>query len=172
MPLIKNNQIVDDPWITIGEEDPMPSLEGDGASHVILPFHRWNEDRTSLRGRNCCLGIRLTSDQPPKLIENDLDSFDVIALEFPAFKDGRAFSYARILRDRYNYKGEIRAVGEVLYDQWYFMDRCGFDAFEVDDEKDVMTWHNAMNEFSVPYQPASDHRKNIFSLRQNKKAAE
>jgi len=165
MQLIKNNEIVDDPWVLVGDEDPLPAMEGEAEGKFIFSYLRWEKEKGVLRGRNCCLGIRLLADQPPKLIEDHLDLFDVIALEFPAFKDGRAFSYARILRDRYNYKGEIRAVGEVLRDQWYFMARCGFDAFEVADDVDEKLWAQAMNDFSLPYQPSSDGRPTVFQRR-------
>ncbi|MEM8120240.1 DUF934 domain-containing protein, partial [Morganella morganii] len=77
------------------------------------------------------LGVWLDADEEPESIAGDLDRFQVIAVNFPAFTDGRGFSSARLLRERYGYKGEIRAIGDVLRDQLFFMRRCGFDAYAI-----------------------------------------
>ena len=106
MPLIKGDRIVDDPWIAVDDEDELP----EGAP-AIVSLARWRAERDTLAGRNAPLGIRLRADQPPGEIAADLDRFQVIALEFPSFGDGRAYSYARLLRGRHGYRGELRAVG-------------------------------------------------------------
>ena len=125
MPLLKDGAIVTDAWSVL-EDDSAP--EGD----VIVTLERWQQDRESLRAHNGRLGLRLKSDQSPAEVADDLDRFERIALEFPRFGDGRADSYARLLRERYGFAGELRAVGNVLRDQLFFMVRCGFDAFEID----------------------------------------
>lgn len=125
MPLIKDQQIVTDDWQHVEDGDALPATGG-----AIVSLARWQADAESLNGRNAPLGIRLKSEERAELIAADLDRFDVVALEFPAFKDGRAYSTARLLRERYRYTGEVRAVGDVLRDQLQFMLRCGFDAFE------------------------------------------
>src|SRR3546814_2142105 len=89
-----------------------------------------SSDLERLRGHNGRLGLRLKSDQSPAGIAEDLGHFQLVALEFPRFGDGRAYSYARLLRERYGFKGELRAVGNVLRDQFLFMLRCGFDALD------------------------------------------
>ena len=160
MPLIKGGEVVDDPWIKLADDDPIPS-EGP----LIVSCLRWQQDRSTLINRPGPLGVVLTSDQSPTLIADDLDHFAVIALEFPVFRDGRAFSYARLLREQMGYRREIRAVGDVLRDQFHFMLRCGFDAFEAAKEKDAKDWAEAMNEISLAYQPAADNLMPVFSLR-------
>ena len=95
-------------------------------------------------------------------IAKDLSGFDVIILEFPQFTDGRAYSQARLLRDRLGYAGEIRARGGVLRDQLYFMARCGFDAFEFSDAKAA---DEALREFSFAYQAAADGIAPIWQQR-------
>ncbi len=115
--------------------------------------------------RNGRLGVRLAADQPPQLIAGDLDRLDLVALEFPTFRDGRAYSYARLLRERYGFKKELRAVGNVLRDQFRFMHRCGFDAYAVADEKQAAAWARALSEISVVYQPSTDRRRPISTLR-------
>ena len=167
MPLLKDGVLADDPWVTVDDGTQLPM---DGPAMVSL--ERWQAHRDALLGRNAPLGIRLKSDQPPALIADDLDRFAVVALEFPVFRDGRAYSYARLLRERYGYRGEVRAVGEVLRDQFLFMLRCGFDALEVRDEKAVEQWREAVSEISVVYQPAADSQTPVWALRHRRSAAE
>ncbi|HSG65121.1 MAG TPA: DUF934 domain-containing protein, partial [Gammaproteobacteria bacterium] len=111
------------------------------------------------------IGVRLKSDEPPTLIADDLGRFSVVALEFPAFRDGRAYSYARLLRDQYGFGGEIRAVGDVLLEQLHFMARVGFDAFEIVSDDPQRDFDVAASDFSVWYQPASDDRRSALELR-------
>ncbi len=160
MPLIKDNQAVADPWVAPAADEPLP--EGEPA---IVSLERWQAERETLIGRNAPLGIRLRSDQPPGPIAEDLERFAVVALEFPKFTDGRAYSYARLLRERYGYRGEVRAVGKVLRDQALFLLRCGFDAFEVADDTALAGWREALSEISVAYQPTGDGRRSAAALR-------
>lgn len=161
MPLIKNGAFVEDPWRHVADSEDLPE-----ASRAIISLSRWTAERDTLLHRNAPLGIRLKSGETPEEIAGDLDRFDVIALEFPHFKNGRAYSYARLLRGRYGYKKEIRAVGEVLRDQLLFMARCGIDAFEVSDRISREAFAAAMNEITVFFQPAEDGRAPVTSLRQ------
>jgi len=112
MPLLKNGAIVQDPWVKIVNGDALPP---DGP--VIVPFERWRSEREALLGRNTPLGVRLANNHPVQDLTPDLDRLDVIVLEFPKFIDGRAFSQARLLRERYGYRNELRAVGNVLRDE-------------------------------------------------------
>ncbi len=160
MPLIKDSELVSDPWVTLPDEETLP----EGAS-VIVGLERWQAERETLIKRNAPLGLRLRSDQPPEDIAQDVERFQVIALEFPRFGDGRAYSYARLLRERYGYRGELRAVGNVLRDQALFMRRCGFDAFEVAEDSALEGWREALGEISVFYQPTADGRSPAHALR-------
>ncbi len=160
MALIKNGALIDDPWITVDDEGDLGE-----ASHLIVSLERWRAEADGLRRRQGPLGIRLKSDQSPELIASDLDRFEVVALEFPRFTDGRAYSYARLLRERYGYERELRAVGNVLRDQFLFMLRCGFDAFEVAEDSVLEGWRAALGEISVVYQPTADGRSPAHALR-------
>ncbi len=160
MPLIKDDEIVTDSWIAVADDEALP----EGAP-AIVSLARWQTEREALAGRNAPLGVRLRADQPPGEIAADLDRFQVIALEFPKFGDGRAYSYARLLRERHGYRGELRAVGNVLRDQALFMRRCGFDAFEVAEGTGVAGWREALGEISVFYQPTGDGRPAAPALR-------
>lgn len=158
--LIKNGRLTDDAFATLGPDDAIPPT-GD----LIVPLARWEADRAALTAREGRLGIRLRSDEPPSLIADDLGLFAVVALEFPAFRDGRAYSYARLLRDQYRFGGEIRAVGDVLLEQLHFMTRVGFDALELDSDDPQRDFDIAAGDFSVWYQPASDERRSAVELR-------
>lgn len=158
--LIKNGAVTDDTYVTVGADEALPA-SGD----VIVTLERWRADRAALDARDGRLGVRLRSDEPPDLIADALARLSVIALEFPAFRDGRAYSYARLLRDRYGFAGELRAVGDVLLEQLHFMVRVGFDSFELDSDDPERDFRIAAGDFSVWYQPASDDRSSAVELR-------
>ncbi len=160
MPYIKHNKITADEWLHLGADDPLPAN-----GKLIVPLARWRDEREQLLARKLPLGIKLGSNEAPEQIRDDLGLFDVIALEFPVFKDGRAYSYARLLRDRYDFRGELRAVGNVLYDQFLFMHRCGFDAYEVQKPSDAERFARALTEFTVVFQPAGDDAISAIDLR-------
>jgi uncharacterized protein (DUF934 family) len=160
MALVKDNAIVEDPYTDVSEAD---DLAAPGA--LLVGFEQWQSARDELIGRGVPLGIRLKSDESPELLRDDLQHFALIALEFPAFRDGRAYSYARLLRERYGYDGEIRAVGDVLLEQLHFMIRTGFDAFEIHDPDPLGAYRTAVGEFSVWYQPTGDGRPTAAQLR-------
>lgn len=164
MALLKGDRIVADDWTMAGDEDALP------ATPVIVSFDRWMRDRETLLRRNGALGIRLASDQPPGPLAGDLGRFGLICLDFPRFTDGRAYSSARILRGRYSFAGELRAVGNVLRDQLLFMHRCGFDAFEIPDDADPALWAAAFGDFSLRYQPSVDGAPTTLHLRKSRPA--
>ena len=160
MVLLKGDRPVEDPWVLLADEDPVP----EGAP-ALIPCERWQREREFLLVRNTPLGVVLRSDQPPLPIADDLPRLELVAIEFPKFTDGRPYSYARLLRQRHGYRGEVRAVGNVLRDQLLFMRRCGFDAFELPDGADVEAWRSAFDEISVFYQPAADEASPAMDLR-------
>ncbi len=161
MALVKGGEVCEDRYVDVSDSDELPS---EGA--IIVSLAQWQAAAAELRGRD--LGIRLRSDESPELIADDLSAFSVIALEFPVFRDGRAYSYARILRESYGYTGELRAVGDVLLEQLHFMIRVGFDAFELQGDDPEGAWRTAAEEFSAWYQPGSDDRPTAMQLRLQK----
>ena len=159
MPLIKNGAAVQDPWFAATTEADL-----DRSGPLLVTLELWQQHRDRLVGRVGPLGVRLASAQSPGLIAADLDRLDLVALEFPKFTDGRAYSYARLLRERHGFTGEVRAVGHVLRDQIAFMLRCGFDALDVD-ERAAGGWQSATTAFSAWYQPATDAQAPISARR-------
>jgi uncharacterized protein (DUF934 family) len=164
MPLIKDNAFVENTYARVADEETLP----EGA--VVISLKRFQAERETLLARNTQLGIRLTADQSPEALAADIQHFALIELEFPKFKDGRAYSWARLLRQRLGFNGELRAVGEVLRDQWLFMSRCGIDAFEVRPGTRIENFRAAMIEQTVFYQPASDRVRSVLDLRHHRPA--
>ena len=136
------------------------------AGPVIVSLDQWLTRRDELLGRCTALGLRLRSDQSPTLVADDLGHFAVIALEFPKFRDGRAYTHARILKERLAYPGEIRAVGDVLQEQLPLMHRCGFTAFETT----AGAWAATAGDHTVWYQATGDGRPRAADLRHRDKA--
>jgi uncharacterized protein (DUF934 family) len=132
---------------------------------VIVSFIRFQAEAGVLLTQGREVGVRVEADQSVDDLAYDLPRIAVVALVFPKFGDGRAYSYARLLRERYGFTGEIRAVGDVLREQAGFMVRCGFDAFEPADGSTPEQWAAAASRFRHVYQRAADDREPAFALR-------
>jgi uncharacterized protein (DUF934 family) len=156
MRVIKDRHIVDDGWELLGPDSPIPA-SGD----LIVSLAQWNGDPSARAPRDGKIGVCLKSDELPEQIQA-LESLPLIALEFPKFSDGRGYTSARLLRERLGYRGEIRAVGEVLRDQLFYMARCGIDSFALKSGKDIEGALAAFQDFSVSYQPAADDARPLF----------
>ncbi len=164
MPLIKDNAFVEDTFARVADDAALP----EGA--IIVSLKRFQAERDVLVARNTPLGVRLSSDQSPEALGADVHHFALIELDFPKFKDGRGYSWARLLRQRLGYKGEVRATGDVLRDQWLFMSRVGIDSFEVRAGTRIEDFRAAMAEQTFFYQPASDEVRSVLDLRQSRPA--
>ena len=139
----------------LGEDDPLPQ---DPSRAVTLPLGRWLIETEALTARGRAWP-RLSGEDRLEALAPHLERVERVALLFPTFADGRAYSLARLLRERHGFAGELRAVGEVLRDQLFYMWRCGFNAFElapgVDPEEALTAWQD----FTVSYQPATDQEQ-------------
>jgi uncharacterized protein (DUF934 family) len=107
----------------------------------------------------------LKPDQHPELIADDIGSFDIIAIAFPAFADGRGYSYAVLLRNRLGFTGELRAVGDIFKDNLFYLQRCGFNSFAVRADKDIDVALQGLNDFSVSYQSSIDESLPLYRRR-------
>jgi len=162
MQIIKNRQIIKDQWQHVADDADISQLP---VGDIIVPLTLWQAHKTGLLQRRGQLGIRLNGDNDVAEIATDLQHFAVIALQFPAFRDGRAYSMARALRQHFGYSGELRAVGNVLRDQAGYMARVGFDAFEIDPKQKIEDALSAFSEISVRYQASSDEPLPIYRRR-------
>lgn len=162
MQVIKDNQIITDDWTwleTVEEGEALP--EGD----IIIPFRYWKENRDTLGQRSGLLAVCIDGDDEVADLAPDLDSFPLVALAFPAFKDGRCYSHARLLRDRYQYQGDLRAVGDVLRDQLFYMQRCGISSYSIRSDKDIEDALKGLKDYSISYQDASDRQPLVYQRR-------
>jgi uncharacterized protein (DUF934 family) len=153
MPLVKGGKISDDLLVHVADDAELP---GDGA--ILISAARFLADADALSRRVGGLGVIWPNNRDVDDLVPYLDRLAVIALVFPTFRDGRAYSQARLLRERFSYRGELRATGQVLRDQFMFMLRAGFDAFEVKKQSDAEAFANTAKRYSVFYQPTGDGR--------------
>lgn len=149
-----------DVWTRVDDDDPLPEC-----APAVVSLVRWRSERTELVRRNVAVGVRLASHEALEGLAGDLGRLDLIALDFPNLNDGRHFTTARLLRERYGYRGEIRATGQVLRDQLFAMARCGFDSFELQAHQSAERAHEAFSEISVVFQPAADGRLAAEAIR-------
>lgn len=145
--LIKGDAIIENTWQKITADDSIPD-----SGNILVSVERWQAERDALLARSGGLGLILEPGQEPNEFAEDLPHFQVVAIHFPVFRDGRGFSYGRELRTRLGYKGEIRAIGDVLQDQLFYLQRCGFDAFEMPATRDLEEALAGFKVFSLAYQ--------------------
>jgi uncharacterized protein (DUF934 family) len=167
MPLVKNGKIATDGFAHVPDGAELP---GDGA--VLVTAARFLEDPEALLRRVGKLGVTWPNNRDVDDLVPWLGRLSVVALVFPTFRDGRAYSQARLLRERYGYDGELRAAGQVLRDQFVFMLRAGFDAFEVRKESDAEAFADTAKRYSVFYQPTGDGRVTALHRRMQQRHSE
>jgi uncharacterized protein (DUF934 family) len=160
MPLLKHGRVSEDSWQPVADDAPLPA---DGS--IVISFARFKAEPDRLGGRNAALGLRLKNSDDVRALADHVGRLGLIVLEFPKYTDGRAYSQARILREELGYAGELRAAGNVLLDQLLFMQRCGFDAFELTRPDAELAWRKAVSAFNVFHQPTGDGRATILEQR-------
>lgn len=162
MKLIKNKTVVDDDWNVLRlTENDTPESVTIPVGKVIVPLAVWQAQRATLQARGN-VGVWLNSDDRAESLQNDLEQFALIAVNFPKFADGRGYTIAQQLRVRLGYRGELRAIGDVLRDQLFYLQRVGFDAFAVRADKDIEAAINSLSDFSVRYQASADEPQPLF----------
>ncbi|WP_076860873.1 DUF934 domain-containing protein [Bradyrhizobium mercantei] len=160
MPLVKQGRLTTDLFVHVADGAELP---GDGA--VLVTAERFLADPEALLRRGGKVGVIWPNNRNLDDLVPHLDRLASVALVFPTFRDGRAYSQARLLRERYGYDGELRATGQILRDQFVFMTRAGFDAFEVKKDADADAFAQTMKRYSVFYQPTGDGRVTALNRR-------
>ncbi|HEX5363954.1 MAG TPA: DUF934 domain-containing protein [Gallionella sp.] len=168
--IIRNGSIAQDDWgvLRLDEGDTPEGVEVP-QEKIIVPLKVWQAQREKLQHTD--LGVWLDSDERAEELAGDLDRFAVIAVNFPKFADGRGYTLAYRLRVRLGYRGELRAIGDVLRDQLFYMQRVGFDAFETRPDKDINEALKGLSDFSVRYQVSADEAQPLFRREQRGEAA-
>lgn len=152
---------INDEWVYVKDDESIPAFRS-----VIVSLERWRKDREMLTTLQKGVGVVLAADELVGEVIGDLDNLNLIQVTFPSFADGRAYSTARLLRDRFGFKGEIRAGGDVLLDQLQAMQRCGIDSYVINNEPTIR-WTRKGHRPTVDlfYQPALDTTPTIQVLR-------
>jgi uncharacterized protein (DUF934 family) len=160
--IIRNKKVIEDDWIVLRLSDSdTPEGVTVPSGKVIVPLKVWQTQRDTLKSRTE-IGVWLASDQRAEDLQNDLGAFSLIAVDFPKFADGRGYSIAYHLRVRLGYRGELRAIGDVLRDQLFYMQRVGFDAFAPRPDKDIHEALKGLSDFSLTYQASADEALPLF----------
>jgi uncharacterized protein (DUF934 family) len=158
--IIKDGAIINNDWLIVNDIDaPLP--EG----NLLVSLDIWETQKDTLSNRDM-VGLWLKNDQCISEISEELTQFSVIAIDFPVFMDGRGFSIARLLRDRFGYKGEVRATGGIIRDQLCYLKRSGFNAFDMEAGIDLEASLQSLNDFTESYQTSADQATPLFRRRQ------
>ena len=165
--IVKDRNVVTDPWLRLDRnaDGSFPAVPP--AGDVIVPLALWRERRAQLLARPGRLGVWLEGHEAPALIAEDLKLFGVVAINFPKFTDGRGYSTARLLRERYGYKGELRAIGDVIRDVLFQLAGCGFNAFALRQGEDPQEALAAFRDFTESYQGTVGEPLPLFRRRQS-----
>ena len=153
-------QLVEDPFTLVADDEGTPP--GD----VIVSLTRFQTEGDRLLSEGRSVGVRLEPAEEVEALAYDLPRIALVAVAFPKYRDGRGYTAARLLRERYGFDREIRAVGEVLREQAGFMVRVGFDAFEPADNSTPEQWAHAVHRHRHVYQRAADLRTPAFAERE------
>ena len=166
MALIRHRKLEPDNWQLLDAvADGAPSSLID-LGDVIVPLPAWQALREQLIAREGRVGVWLAGDAELDDIAGDLEHFGVIAVQFTSFTDGRGYSLGRLLRERYGWAGELRAIGDIQRDQLFYLARCGFDAFVLRGGEDVQAALDAFDDFSEAYQACVDRTLPLFRRRE------
>jgi uncharacterized protein (DUF934 family) len=167
--LIKNRAIVEDRWTLLRDAASLADVPINTA--VIVPLALWQSEHDSLAGRNA-VGVWLKPADDPGNLGGDVARLPLIAIDFPKFGDGRGYSSARLLREKYHFSGELRAIGDVLRDQLYYLRQCGFDAFAVRADRNIANAMAGFDDFSDNYQSTVAQPVPLFRRRSGASASD
>jgi len=161
--IILDEKIVTDDWTLLSKEFNESTI----AEKQIVPLNALvNHPEILQNGK--AIGVWIDSDEKPEDVAQFLDKVALVAINFPKFVDGRGYSFARIIREQFHYTGQIRAIGDVLKDQIFYMKRCGFNAFSIRQDRDIEDALHGLTDFSETYQAAIDQATPLFRRRISK----
>lgn len=160
--IIKDKQVVQDDWTILQvQEGESPDSVAIASGKIIVPLAVWQAQR-SIIGTRSDVGVWLASDERPETLKNDIAALPIIAVDFPKFADGRGYSIAYNLRARLGFTGELRAIGDVLRDQLFYMQRVGFNAFATRPDRNIHDALKGLTDFSDSYQTSWDQKTPLF----------
>lgn len=158
--ILKDTQVVSDNWLLLDD-----SAESIPTGDILMSYEQWQTFSGQLSNHDGKLAVWLEGHAEIEQIIEPLLDLPLIAINFPKFADGRGFSSARLIRERYNYSGELRAIGGFIRDQLYLLNRCGFNAFQFSDENELSDAAESLKDFSENYQVSVDQENPLFRRR-------
>jgi uncharacterized protein (DUF934 family) len=159
--IIRDQDIVHDEWIYLGDQQDPPRH----ASSLLLSVRRFLEEANALIDSGHRVGVRLEAQHTGRELGHTQSRAELIAVDFPKFTDGRGYTIAQRLRTQLGWSGRLRAVGDVLPDQAFYLRRCGFDELDVRADKSIEDAHAALGTFSVVYQGAASDPRPLYRRR-------
>lgn len=163
--LIKDGAFADDNWQMVDHEHLQDGVDLIDNEQWLIPLALWDKVADRLEPGQTRVGVWVEGHEPVESFRGRTSNMPVIAIKFPAFTDGRGFSLARQLREQLDYTGELRAAGNFLQDQLFYLRRCGFNAFLVDDEANIPSMLESLQDFTDSYQAAVDEPRPLFRRR-------
>ena len=166
--LVRSAETKSDCWKLLDTPEALTGALSSGADRdagALIPLPLWLASRDAFAARQLRIGILLEADDDPRDLLPDIARLELIAVNFKRFTDGRGYSIARLLRARYGYRGELRAVGDILLDQLFYLMRVGFDAYALRDDQDPAAAQAALRAFSTSYQAGADDALPLFRRR-------
>ncbi|WP_419536159.1 DUF934 domain-containing protein [Endozoicomonas sp.] len=160
--LLKDQCITEDNFLILNQDQVDAGLP---AGDLMLPITAIDTAIKANSEHNGQIGIWFDSDEEPEHLVDKISQFEVIGVNFPKFMDGRGYSIARLLRERFDYRGDVRAVGDILVDQIYYLKRCGFNSFRLREDQNPDYALNALSTFSHDYQTAANASEPVYRLR-------
>ncbi len=157
--------LMENPWELIAKDAALEVVQQSAAKLVLVPGKLWNAEKAALLSTGKTFGVWLDSNETAELVKADLATLPLIALNFPTFMDGRSYSTAGVLRQQLDYTGEIRAIGDVLRDQLFFMKRCGFNTFDLKDSVKLEDAQKALHDFTATYAATVEDPVPLFRRR-------
>lgn len=158
--VILDGRLVENEWLSLADDAVLPA-----SGKVIVSLKRFRAERATLDGSGLAVGVRIPNTEDVATLAQELAGQPLIAVEIPKMADGRAYSQARVLRERYAYRGEIRAQGDVMHDLLFNMARCGINAFELRADQDAQDCLRAFADFDLAYQQAADGIESVLQRR-------
>ncbi len=161
----KSGALIPNQWTLLAKDCPLEQAVSNGAHQLVVPLQLWLDHKVALRASGKQLAVWLDSEESVTTIAADLPQLPLVALNFPVFTDGRSYSNATRLHQHYRYRGEIRAIGDVLRDQLFYMRRCGFSSFDLRDSVKLEDARQALQDFSDNYQSTIEQPLPLFRRR-------
>lgn len=165
--ILRNGELAPDHWTVI--EDGVTEIEP-ARRRAIVTLARWSVEREPLIRAHAAVGVLVPNTADIEAVYPQIRDRPLIALQFPAFSDGRALSQAVVLRKRLGFQGELRAVGDVIRDLVFWLGRCGFDSIVPRQDQSLEACRAALAELTVAYQAAADEHTPVWIRRRGQPA--